>query len=100
MAAIGKYTVDFLKTIPGKTYNATLKFGTDAVKKWIEIDHQVHKVGRSMAMSANQIDGFRRNVLSNYGQMADRLGMTFAEIYKFQEALGSTFYVIFIHNNI
>lgn len=85
MAAIGKYTVDFLKTIPGKTYNATLKFGTDAVKKWIEIDHQVHKVGRSMAMSANQIDGFRRNVLSNYGQMADRLGMTFAEIYKFQE---------------
>ena len=54
-------------------------------KKWAEVDEIVTKYGRSVGISAEQTNAYRKNVLDNFGQMAGRLGMTVQEIMKFQE---------------
>lgn len=53
--------------------------------KWIEIDDKLTKVGRTIGLSTQQIRGYQENILDNYGRMAQRLGMTFEELFKFQE---------------
>ena len=53
--------------------------------KWIEIDDKLSKVGRTIGLSTQQIRGYQKNVLENYGSMAQKLGMTFEELFKFQE---------------
>lgn len=53
--------------------------------KWIEIDNAVTKHNRSLGVSHAQSESYRKNVLRNYGEMASRLGMTFEEMFKFQE---------------
>lgn len=68
---------------------AALKASFDVVKgfakKWAEVDEIVTKYGRSVGISAEQTNAYRKNVLDNFGQMAGRLGMTVQEIMKFQE---------------
>ena len=54
--------------------------------KWIEIDDKVSKVGRSIGLATNQIRGYQKNILANYGDMAAKLGMTTDEMVKFQES--------------
>ena len=54
--------------------------------KWIEIDDKVSKVSRSIGLSTNQIRGYQQNILTNYSDMAARLGMTTDEMMKFQES--------------
>ena len=66
--------------------NLIQKFGTEAIKKWIEIDKHVYTTGRQLGMTSSQMRGMQKNILSNYGEMANRLGMTFEEIFKFQES--------------
>lgn len=58
--------------------------------KWIEIDDKVTKVGRSIGLSTSQIRGYQQNILSNYGKMAQQLGMTFEELFQFQEKLAKS----------
>ncbi len=60
-------------------------YGKKGIDKWIEIDKHVYTTGRQMGMTASQMRGMQKNILENYGEMANRLGMTFEEIFKFQE---------------
>lgn len=60
--------------------------GKKAFNKYLEINHAVTALGRESGMAASQVKGFENNVLSNYGAMAERLGMTFKDIFKFQES--------------
>ena len=53
--------------------------------KWVEVDNAVSKHNRQIGVSHAQSESYRKNVLKNYGEMAGRLGMTFEEMYKFQE---------------
>lgn len=62
------------------------KYGKEAVDKWREIDRHVYTTGRQMGMTTTQMRGLQKNILENYGEMANRLGMTFEEIFKFQES--------------
>ena len=62
------------------------KYGQEAIDKWIEIDERVYTTTRQMGVSTSQMRGMQRNILANYGEMANRLGMTFEEIFKFQES--------------
>ena len=62
------------------------KYGKEAIDKWREIDRHVYTTGRQMGMTTSQMRGLQKNILENYGEMANRLGMTFEEIFKFQES--------------
>lgn len=62
-----------------------MKYGKEAIDKWIEIDHHVYVTGRQIGMTTSQMRGMQKNILVNYSEMANRLGMTFEEIFKFQE---------------
>lgn len=63
-----------------------IKYGKEAIDKWREIDRHVYTTGRQMGMTTTQMRGLQKNILENYGEMANRLGMTFEEIFKFQES--------------
>lgn len=65
--------------------NLVSTYGRKGIDKWIEIDKHVYTTGRQMGMTATQMRGMQKNVLESYGEMANRLGMTFEEIFKFQE---------------
>lgn len=64
-------------------FEKRLKGGID---KWIEIDQRIYATGRTMGMTTSQLRGMQKNVLENYGEIANKLGMTFEEIFKFQDA--------------
>lgn len=66
--------------------NLVKKYGKEAADKWREIDRHVYTTGRQMGMTTTQMRGLQKNILENYGEMANRLGMTFEEIFKFQES--------------
>lgn len=68
------------------TINLVKKYGKEAIDKWREIDRHVYTTGRQMGMTTSQMRGLQKNILENYGEMANRLGMTFEEIFKFQES--------------
>ena len=57
----------------------------DGIKKLFEINHAVSTISREMGMTTSQMKGMQDNILNNYGKMANKLGMTFADIFKFQE---------------
>lgn len=54
-------------------------------EKWKEIDEKVFTVGRQMGLSTNQLKAYQQNVLNNYDELASKLGMTFEELFRFQE---------------
>lgn len=68
------------------TIDLVKKYGKEAIDKWREIDRHVYTTGRQMGMTTSQMRGLQKNILENYGEMANRLGMTFEEIFKFQES--------------
>ena len=53
--------------------------------KWREIDEKIFTVGRQMGLSTKEIKNYQENVLRNYDNLAAKLGMTFEELFKFQE---------------
>ena len=65
--------------------SATLKISGDIFKKWVDIDQKVFEFGRNAGLAVDQMRAVQKNVLESYGQMAARLGMTYEEIFKFQE---------------
>ena len=67
-------------------YEGIKNFAKISFQKWIEIDDKVHKVGRTIGMTGAQARAMVEDITNNYGDMADRLGMTFEEIFKFQES--------------
>lgn len=68
-----------------KVLGVFVKGAKEGVEKLFEINHAVSTIGRELGMTTNQISGLQNNILKNYGNMANRLGMTFADIFKFQE---------------
>lgn len=79
-----------------KSTSKTMKFITSALdyggqllkKGWgklVEIQTLSRDIGRTAGMSSTQIKAFEKNMLTNYGNMANRLGMTTKDIVKFQE---------------
>ena len=61
------------------------KFGLSAISKYGEIDNSVITFGRTVGLSTQAIKAHKASVLEHYDEMASRLGMTFEEIFKFQE---------------
>ena len=57
----------------------------DGFEKWKEIDEKVYTVGRNIGLSSKELRGYQINVMNNYDEMASKLGMTFDELFKFQE---------------
>lgn len=57
----------------------------DGFEKWKEIDEKVYTVGRNIGLSSKELRGYQINVMNNYDDMASKLGMTFDELFKFQE---------------
>ena len=53
--------------------------------KWREIDEKIFTVGRQIGLSTKEIKNYQENVLRNYDNLAAKLGMTFEELFKFQE---------------
>ena len=70
-------TFDTLKAIGGVLISGA--------NKWIEIEDRVKKVGRSIGLSHEQVRGYQKSIMDNYGSMAAKLGMTIDELTKFQE---------------
>lgn len=68
-----------------KLAKVALGLAKEFFEKWVEIDNAVTKHNRTVGISHAQSEAYRKNVLKNYGEMATRLGMTFEEMYKFQE---------------
>nr|MBP3680741.1 hypothetical protein [Clostridia bacterium] len=67
----------------GEAIIAVAKAGFE---KWKEIDEKVFSVGRQIGLSSNQLKGYQQNVLNNYDELASKLGMSFEELFKFQES--------------
>ena len=65
--------------------NAIVAVAKAGFEKWKEIDEKVYSTGRQIGLSSNQLRGYQENVLKNYDGLASRLGMTFEELFKFQE---------------
>lgn len=65
--------------------NITVKLVGEGFDKFIEVNHAVSTISREMGLTFNQMKGQQENIISNYGKMANRLGMTFEEIFKFQQ---------------
>jgi DNA repair exonuclease SbcCD ATPase subunit len=68
-----------------KIWGAVKGVSTDAYNKWSEINQKVFEFGRNAGLAVDQMRAVQKNVLESYGQMAARLGMTYEEIFKFQE---------------
>ena len=47
-------------------------YGKKGIDKWIEIDKHVYTTSRQMGMTASQMRGIKKNILENYGEMANR----------------------------
>lgn len=62
---------------------AEIKKGYEKLK---EVEKITREIGRTGGLSSNQIKALGQNILSNYGDMAVRLGMTTKDIFKFQES--------------
>lgn len=62
---------------------AEIKKGFEKLK---EVEKITREIGRTGGLSSNQIKALGQNILSNYGDMAVRLGMTTKDIFKFQES--------------
>lgn len=67
------------------TFRTVVGAAKDGIKKLFEINHAVSTISREMGMTTSQMKGMQDNILNNYGKMANKLGMTFADIFKFQE---------------
>lgn len=63
--------------------SAEIKKGYEKLK---EVEKITREIGRTGGLSSNQIKALGQNILSNYGDMAVRLGMTTKDIFKFQES--------------
>ena len=63
--------------------SAEIKKGYEKLK---EVEKITREIGRTGGLSSNQIKALGQNILSNYGNMAVRLGMTTKDIFKFQES--------------
>ena len=58
--------------------------GAVGAKQWLSIDDAIFKMGRQMGMAVSQIKGGQRQVLSEYGELATKLGMPVKDILAFQ----------------
>lgn len=63
--------------------SAEIKKGYEKLK---EVEKITREIGRTGGLSSNQIKALGQNILSNYGDIAVRLGMTTKDIFKFQES--------------
>lgn len=55
-------------------------------EKLKEVEKITREIGRTGGLSSNQIKALGKTILTNYGDMAVRLGMTTKDIFKFQES--------------
>lgn len=62
---------------------AEIKKGYEKLK---EVEKITREIGRTGGLSSNQIKALGKTILTNYGDMAVRLGMTTKDIFKFQES--------------
>lgn len=62
---------------------AEIKKGFEKLK---EVEKITREIGRTGGLSSNQIKALGKTILTNYGDMAVRLGMTTKDIFKFQES--------------
>lgn len=60
-----------------------IKKGYEKLK---EVEKITREIGRTGGLSSNQIKALGKTILTNYGDMAVRLGMTTKDIFKFQES--------------
>lgn len=60
-----------------------IKKGYEKLK---EVEKITREVGRTGGLSSNQIKALGKTILTSYGDMAVRLGMTTKDIFKFQES--------------
>ena len=67
------------------TSKEVIGLGKAMVSKYLEIDHSVVSFGRTVGLSSQAIKSHKASILDHYDEMAARLGMTFEEIFKFQE---------------
>lgn len=73
----------FMNLLSG-AWNIITDVAKKGAEKWLEVDQAAHDFGRSMGMSARDIDAHTTSLFANYGNMAKTLGMEFKDIYKFQ----------------
>lgn len=69
--------------------NAFALVGNEVKKgfeKLKEVEKITREIGRTGGLSSNQIKALGKTILTNYGDMAVRLGMTTKDIFKFQES--------------
>lgn len=69
--------------------NAFALIGSEIKKgyeKLKEVEKITREIGRTGGLSSNQIKALGKTILTNYGDMAVRLGMTTKDIFKFQES--------------
>ena len=89
---INELTVEHTKNVGAFTEmakaagNAMIVIAKAGFEKWKEIDEKVFSVGRQIGLSSNQLRNYQQNVLNNYDELASRLGMSFEELFKFQES--------------
>lgn len=67
-------------------YKGFSKLANDAWEKYKEINQGVTAIGREMGLATSQITALQSNVFANYGKIANRLGMQWEDIAKFQTA--------------
>lgn len=66
-------------------WNVAKKVFLEGFEKWREIDQMTRDFGRRLGMNHKQLDDFRGHTLDSYGKIANTLGMTSKDIFKFQE---------------
>ena len=79
-----KSTNNLNKALQG-AYGVLKQIISEGWSKFVEVDERIAKSGRQMGISTKQLHSYQKNVFDTYGDIASKLGMTFEEMFKFQE---------------